>query len=210
MPDIPKFLSSHSPQEAPPGSGNSCHNPRCIAGIGVSSLSQHDSQVTPIHFSLIWIYFVLLPHTSNKRLSKYRGESTNCAAWDELMQWCLCLSRCASRCSTASNNTFSLCVLSPSCFSWPVIFSYLIVSLSGTWRPETSCWQSQGRSNLETLAQHLLSPLPTPSWEHLTGKTSTFSLRTRLARRYSRWIHNNNTKMWLKWYLGQPEHFKLH
>lgn len=70
LPDIPKCLSSLSPQETAAGSGDSCHNPWCIAGIGVSSLSQHDSQVTPIHFSLIWIYFALLPHTSDKRLNK--------------------------------------------------------------------------------------------------------------------------------------------
>lgn len=37
--------SLHSPQETPPRGGNSCHYPRCFAGTGLPSLSQHDSQV---------------------------------------------------------------------------------------------------------------------------------------------------------------------
>lgn len=53
----------HSPQETPPGSGNSCHNPWCIAGIGISSLSQHDSQVTPCSFShYLYLFCSPPPH----------------------------------------------------------------------------------------------------------------------------------------------------
>lgn len=55
----------HSSQKAAPGNRNSCHYPWCIAGISVSSLSQHDSQVrTSAYWSTLWLegVYVLLWH----------------------------------------------------------------------------------------------------------------------------------------------------
>lgn len=66
------FFFSFSSQETPPGSGNSCHYPWCFAGIGLSSLTQHDSQVTLFKAAVS----TLLAHTSDERQNKREKAQT--------------------------------------------------------------------------------------------------------------------------------------